>query len=738
MNSQPINIIYIMAKKKIRSQFQPTHPRSLPTMLPLGAMLFAGMIGTTHAQTAPGTPGPENETTLPKITVKDKKDRESKSYQTEKSRIGKVNQDVKDIPQSITIVPEKLIHDRQADTFKEALRNVAGLTFNAGEGGRIGDNITIRGYSAVGDLYLDGMRDVAQYNRETFNLEQIEVLKGSASMLYGRGSTGGLINQVSKSPLFYDKNEVKFTVGSHNYKRLTVDTNQVINDDVAIRLNAMKTDSDSFRNGVEQHREGVAPSIKWRVGNNDELQLSYFYLDEKNVPDFGVPYFQGSPVRVPVSNFYGLTNVDREHNRTKIATASYLHRVSNDTEVKTVLRQGNYHRDLRVSVPRLSGNPSVLNDSTLVSRNRNARSANEDFLTSQTDFTTKLSGLGLKHEILAGVELTREKGSRWNNTSSAAQTPTTRLYYPDTNPILPGNLDSSFQVTGVVHYQSYTTGLYAQDTIQFAKDWKVVLGARYDKFKATYDRPQPQGDLQRKDGVWSYRSGLLYQPSDAQTYYLAYGTSFNPSADLYSLDDRSTNTPPEKSRNMELGAKWELLEGDLSLRSAIFRTEKTNERNTDLAVSIDQNLLTGKRHTDGIEFEINGKITPKWDIFAASAFMRANIDGATGQQANTLNKIPVNTPAYTHGLWSTYKVGGGWKVGLGGERVGMRQANTTNSNAVPSYTRYDALVEYAYQQYSVKLNVFNLLNKDYYEGVYAGHTVPGTKRAAQVTFGVKF
>ncbi|RCS58700.1 TonB-dependent siderophore receptor [Parvibium lacunae] len=700
-------------------------------------MLLAGMIGGVQAQNSATNTTKDSETTLPKITVKDKKDRESKSYQTEKSRIGKVNQEVKDIPQSITIVPEKLIHDRQADTFKEALRNVAAITFNAGEGGRIGDNITIRGYSAVGDLYLDGMRDLAQYNRETFNLEQIEVLKGAASMLYGRGSTGGLINQVSKSPVFYDKNEVKFTVGSNNYKRLTVDTNQVINDDVAIRLNAMKTDTDSFRNGVEQHRQGIAPSIKWRVGNKNEVQLSYFYLEEDNIPDFGVPYFRGAPVNVPVSNFYGLKS-DYEQNRTKIATASYLHRFSNDTEVKTILRQGNYHRDLRVSVPRLSGNPTVLNDNTLVARNRSSRAANEDYLTSQTDFTTKLSGLGLKHQILAGIELSREKGSRWNNTSSAAQTPNTRLYYPDNNPILPANLDASFQVTGVVHYESLTTGIYAQDTIQFAKDWKVVLGARYDKFKATYDRPQPQGDLQRKDGVWSYRSGLLYQPTEAQTYYLAYGTSFSPSADLYSLDDRGANTPPEKNRNMELGAKWELLEGDLSFRSAIFRTEKTNERNTDLAVSIEQNLLSGKRHTDGIEFELNGRITPKWDIFAASAFMRANIDAATGQQANTLNKTPVNTPSYTHALWSTYKMGGGWKVGLGAERVGNRQVNTTNTTQLPAYTRYDGLVEYAYQQYSVKLNVFNLLNKDYYEGLYTGHTVPGTKRAAQVTFGVKF
>ena len=147
-------------------------------------------------------------------------------YRTDTTEVGKVRQELRDIPQSVTVVPESLIRDRNADTLRDALRNVTGLTFNAGEGGRIGDNITIRGYSVVGDLYLDGVRDAAQYNREVFNLERIDVLRGSASMLFGRGSTGGIVNQVSKRPLTTDLNDASVVLGSHDYRRFTADLNK--------------------------------------------------------------------------------------------------------------------------------------------------------------------------------------------------------------------------------------------------------------------------------------------------------------------------------------------------------------------------------------------------------------------------------------------------------------------------------------------------------------------------------
>lgn len=702
-----------------------------------------------------GSDTPADEITLPAVTVKeqrqvDTRTREEKGYQGDKTRVGKVAQLAKDVPQSVTIVSEQLIRERNADTFKEALRNVAGITFNAGEGGRIGDNITLRGYSAVGDLYLDGIRDIAQYNRETFNLEQIDVLRGSASMLFGRGSTSGIINQVSKIAKAVDRNEIAATVGTDNYKRVTGDFNKTLTEDLAVRLNVMKTDTDSFRDGVEQKRWGFAPTLTWGLGTEDEVSLSYYQTEDDNVPDYGVPYFNGKPLDVPIERFYGLSGSDYEKTETKIGTAQYTHRFDNDNSVKATLRRAHYERDLRATAPRLGtvnattnacsgGALTSISESTAICRQRQARGAEEDTLTGQVDYNGKAKTGSLTHEFLAGTEYLYEKSHRWTNTSSIAN-PYTYVGLSDAMPVLPANFDGSFRRTAPNSYKGTTYGVYLQDTIEFVQHWKWLAGVRYDYMDVDYDR-STGGALSRTDKVWSWRTGLLYQPTKYSTYYASYGTSFNPSAEAYQLDDRGVNTPPEKNRNIEVGAKWELLQGNLSMRTALFRSEKTNERNTDLSMP-DVYLLSGKRHTDGIELEAIGRVNRRWEVFANMALMDANIDEAAGNSAGNKDKVPLNTPKYTFSIWTTYKLGhwlnGEWKVGGGLEGVGSRYANAANTVEIDAYERLDAIVEYQAKSYAVKLNVFNLLDQEYYEGIYQGHVVPGTPIAAQLTFTTKF
>jgi catecholate siderophore receptor len=690
------------------------------------------------AQTAEPTK-PEPEKQLAPVTVSSQREQEN-TYQPGLTNIGKTPQLARDIPQSVTVVPKALIQDRAADTFREALRNVPSITFNAGEGGRIGDNITLRGFSVVGDLYMDGIRDIAQYNRDTFNAEQIEVLRGSASMLYGRGSTGGIINQLSKVPSTVgEKTVITGTVGQYNTLRATVDTSKTLGENTAVRVNAMRTKSDSFRDDVKTDRTGVAPSIRFGIGTADELLLSHFHLQYKDVPDYGVPYFDGKPLNVPLNTFYGLADANYQRDKADISTAAYTHQFSGDTNIRSVLRAAAYKRDLWAVAPRLSGNPTQITDSTIVNRQRQARGGNEETLTSQTDYNSKFQSFGFKHQVLAGLELTHEKAKRWNYAqATGVVNPATTAANPNSRPLLADNYFSSAFKTGEVNYSADTVGLYGQETLELTPQWKLVAGARYDNFSADYKRPEPAGPLQRTDRVWSKRIGVLYQPDDYASYYAAYGTSFNPSGELYALDDRGTNTPPEKNRNLEIGAKWEAFEGNLSWRIALFRSEKLNERNTDLAVSVEQNLLSGQRHTDGFEIEAAGRINENWEVFAGAARMRASIDKATGQQLATLGKLPINTPNYTLSLWTTYKLGGGWKLGGGLEAVGKRFGNATNTNEVPAYTRSDWLLSYEKDAIGIRLNLLNALNKRIYEGVYAGHVVPGTVRTAQLTFEYKF
>jgi catecholate siderophore receptor len=704
-----------------------------PALLPLGALLAVGLTGAgfAHAQ--------QNaipDKTLPTIEVTEQRIENEVGYQARTSTIGKLPQALRDIPQSVTVVTGQLIQDRNADTLKEALRNVAGLTFNAGEGGRIGDNVTLRGYSLVGDLYLDGMRDIAQYNREVFNVQRVDVLRGAASMLFGRGSTGGVVNQVSKTPLAVDRNEATLTLGSDAYKRATVDLNKTVGKNAAVRLNLMKTDTDSFRDGVSSSRWGVAPSFAWGLGTNDEFSLSYYRLKGDGVPDFGVPYSFGKPLNVPTDRFYGMANFDFQREDSSFKTAAYTHYFEDDSKLKTILRKADYDRDLWAVAPRLATPLLPQSDSSILMRQRQARGGVEHTLTSQTDYSRGFATGALQHQLLAGMELVKEEANRWNYASAVAN-PNATVGNPNPYPVLPAGFGVRTR-NGEVSYKADTVGLYLQDFIDLGNDFKLLVGARHDNFKADYDRAAPLGPLNRTDNVWSYRTGLLYQPTKTVSYYASWGTSFNPSGELYALDERGANTPPEKNRNIELGAKWDILKGELSLRSALFRSEKTNERNTDLAASFAQNLLSGRRHTDGIEFEASGRLSPKWDVFGGLALMRATVDEAAGDQATTVGKRPINTPDYTANIWSTYKIASAWKIGGGVEASGKRYGNGLNTNEVPAYVRADAMLEFEQKNYSVKLNVFNLFNTTYYEGVYAGHSVPGINRSAQLTLATKF
>ncbi len=676
--------------------------------------------------------------TLPTVEVNAERDRPGNGYQSGIIRSTKTAALAKDIPQAITVVTESLILDRNADTLREALRNVAGLTFNAGEGGRIGDNMMLRGFYTFGDLYLDGIRDVAQYNRETFYVEQIDVLRGSGAMLFGRGQAGGVINQVAKSAMLSERASAVVTLGDHAYKRATADINRKIGENTAARVAVMKTDAGSSRDGVSSNREGIAPSLRWGIGTANEFSLAYLYLKTNNVLDYGVPFFDRRPLDVPANRFYG-TSSDFENNVTDMATATYIHRFSPVTELKTVLRLAEYKRELWGVAPRLAGNPTAITDATTINRQRQARGGEESTATSQTDFTTRFEAAGLKHEVLVGLELLQERAGRWNfNSIPTAVAPATTVGNPDPSPVLPAGYGNRIR-NGVATYSGFSTGLYAQDTLEFRPGWKLLAGLRKDTMDADYSN----GARVNFD-EWSYRSGLLYQPNDYHSYYAALSDSFNPTADLYQLTPAQIVFGPERSRTLELGAKWELFEGDLSLRTALYRATKTNERNTDLEQA-NTALLSRKRHTDGFEIELAGRITSRWEIFGGLALMKALIDEAATNPFSA-GMRPRNSPPYTANLWTSYRLDGGWRVGMGmdakGARLGYGLGGSTpiSVNVAPRYVRWDALVAYEQPRYTVRLNLLNLFNTRYYESVYenGGHVVPGTLRTAQITTEFKF
>jgi len=738
-----------------------------PSFHTLGALAAGfGLAGAAAAQTAPATAPPAAAasapvpvaTTLPAVRAQAQAEPTGRdAYQATTSTAGKGRQDLRDVPQSITVVNEKLMDDKAQDTLKAALHGVAGITFEAGEGGGIGDLIRLRGFSARGDMYVDGLRDIAQYNRDNFNLDRVEVLRGSASMLYGRGSTGGIINQVNKQPTLFAENEVSVSLGQADYLRTTVDLNRRTGEDSALRIGAMLTDAGSTRNGPNSKRLGIAPSFRWGIGSSDEFQASLYHLAYRDVPDFGFRWYGGRPVEAAQRRWYG-TQGDYQDDAATVASFTHTHRFADRSELKTTLRDGRHRRDLWATTAGFA-NPlpaslSAVNAATAISRGTQTRGANDEHRFLASDYSGRLQGLGGTHELLAGVELAREKSHVYSYAGTPAK--------PDTTWGMDGGTaavaDSRVR-TPQTDFKAGTQAVYAQDTLALSPTWKVVGGLRLDHFSADYRSLAftPQVNWSRDDRLLSKRVGVLWQPSATATYYASWGTSFNTTGDLYQFGvagatdaarqaaaATSAATPAEKSRNMEVGAKWDALDGDLSVRTAVFRTNKYNERNTDVDTANAQPLLSAGRHTDGIEFEAAGRVTETIELFASLAVMRGRIDAAAPNVANTAadptGLEPGLTPRLTGGVWATWRLTPKWRLGFGFDgRSRTRPALAeTGSNIAPGYLKADALVEVDMAPVTFRLNLFNLFDRPYADGIYRGFTVPGTARSAQLTVVTKF
>ncbi len=704
---------------------------------------------------------------LEEVTVKSKKEAPKDGYQATKTRVGKTLQDPHDIPQAITTVTNSLMHDQQVGSLREALRNVSGLTFNAAEGGRAGDNFNLRGFYTFGDIYLDGIRDTAQYNRETFNLEQVDVLRGSAAMLFGRGQAGGVINQVSKMAELNDNNMISGSFGNYDYHQFAGDFNKQLTETAAIRVNVMDRHEETFRENPsdgdhpEIDRQGVAVSFGAGIGTENEFFLNHIYTQTRDVPDFGIRFENRRPLNDSTNGrtdktFWG--NSDNfDDSDTRMTTAIFTHKFNEDTQLRTQIRDSDYKRGYWAKTP---GNVLPTEDNKI--GGNITRKMHYETLNLQSDFSTKLDLAGMKHDVLAGVEYLKEENYR---NSLRALNPSTGLPYTQTG----AALNRAIAANGVTYnrhiastaipakFDADNYAVYVQDTVEFVKDWKVLIGMRRDELRSSYSSvTSPKLSY----GENSYRAGLSWQPQAQAHYYAAWSDSFSPTADLYQLT--VAPQPPERSKTFEVGTKWLFMDGDLAFRTALYTSTKDWERNTDLESTAA--ILTKKRRTNGLEIEATGKLTDDWEVFAGVSFMDAeileaaeNVNATTGliTQANQNfeGERPRNTPAATFNLWTTYALTSAWKIGGGIEAKGQRTAynpNTTSNalfasgsfkpNYAPGYARVDAMIAYEQPKWAVRMNVKNLLDKAYYDAVYdnGGLVTPGNGRQAIVTTEFKF
>jgi catecholate siderophore receptor len=653
-------------------------------------------------------------------------------YKIDESGLFKLPDAVKDTPQSITIVPEELMRQQAVTSLRDALRNVSGISLAAGEGGAQGDSLTLRGFSARNDFFLDGVRDQGSYTRDTFNLGAVEVLKGPSSVMFGRGSTGGAINQVSKTPYGAPGYSASLSAGNGPFLRGTADINQPLSPGAAVRLNLMGEQTEVVgRDEVEVKRWGVAPSVTLGLNGPTRLTLSYLFQQENNIPDDGVPFLFGEPAPVPRETFYGLPHADFERTNVHIATLRLEHVFNDDVRLRNTLRYAVYQRDHSITAPRIAGNPAPGTplSAITVNRGRPTRDREDTILTNQTDVIVKFDTWRFNHTLVAGLELARETAE--STTFTIGNTPTATLLNPNPFPDLSAVTRTRNQITDTT---AYSVGLYAVDEMALTPQWKIIGGLRWDRFQSDFtQRTVATGarlELERTDSMVSPRAALVFQPTAAQTYYFSYGTSFNPSAEALTLAANNVNADPEESRTFELGAKWELLRNALSFRTALFQIDKTNARTADPVLGV--MVLEGEQRVRGFELEAIGRILPRWQVFAGYTYLDSRAVEAL--EVGVEGKRLANVPEHSASLWTTYDIGERWQVGGGLVYVGERFANNTNTNRVPGYVRGDATVAFRpLRQIELRLNVVNISDEKYYDSVYQAHVVPGAGRTFILT-----
>jgi catecholate siderophore receptor len=663
----------------------------------------------------------------------------------------KYTEPLRDIPQTITVIPREVIEEQGATTLRDVLRNVPGLTMTAGEGGApAGDNLTLRGFSARNDIFVDGVRDLGPQSRDPFNLEQVEVVKGPGSAYTGRGSAGGAINLTSKTPGFTPSFGGTLNLGNARMKRATADLNAPLarlglGERTALRLNLLAHDSGvAGRDVVEEERWGVAPSLGFSLGGRTRVTLGYFHLRQDNISDYGIPWVpvtnnvlvehRDRPAPVPRDTFYGFKDRDREGLRSDLATFRLEHDFDDNLRLVNQFRYGHSTRDSMATPPRFANA-----DSTVINREMRSWLTEDDIWDNQSDLRAGFGTGAVRHTLVTGLALTRERNRRRTRTAANAQT---TLLDPNPNDVFTGAITLN-PFAGDITADSQA--LYAFDTARVGKKWEFNGGLRWDRFDAegvTVGTTTaagvftPGAPVARVDRMLSFRAGAVFKPREEGSVYAAYGTSLSPSLEGLSYGTANTAIAPEKTYTFEAGSKWEMFGSRLLLSGAVFRVEKTNARTPGLPGEPPQ-VLDGEQRVDGVELSASGRVVRGWQLFAAYTFLDSEI-----VKSNTPAEVGreiLNTPRNSFSLWTTYTSRWRLEVGGGARFVGRRFGNNINTRQVEGYWLLDLMASYPLSRHvDLRLNINNLTDEYYFDRLGGGHLVPGAARSVMLSTGFRF
>jgi catecholate siderophore receptor len=683
-------------------------PAAAPHYLALGCV---GIITSAYPARAQDQAA-DTTRNLGSVTVTDTAIDED-GYKTDRLDSPKYTAPLLDTPRSITVIPQQVLKDTASTTLTEALRTVPGITMGAGEGGNpLGDRPFIRGFDSQNSLYLDGVRDIGASTRETFDVQQIEVVKGSDSVINGSGNAGGSINIVSKRPTADRFVQAEGTYGSADYKRATIDINQPINDLVGVRLNAMIHDQNvAGRDAIYQKRWGVAPSVTIGLTGPTSLTFDYYHLHTDELPDSGIPYtyvlanqptadakvgpathyttVSGREIDVPRGAFYGLK--DRDFRKTDVdeATIRFRHEFDNGFVLRDTSRWSHAYQEYLWTQPDDSqGNVA---NTGQVWRRINNRYGNYDGLTNQADLSGQFDTGGIRHSIAASLEYQYQRTAFGNFVSNAATgaalatgstvTPRctaqavarfncTTVDDPDPNDpwrnytsdtlTTPAPIVKSLPKTQTLSYSTtYSASLF--DTVTLA-DWLLVnLGGRYDRFETRVSpglaatSTASRTDFGKKEDLWSYQAGIVAKPAANASLYVSTARSLIPPGSFLaqgSEDNAITtaNIDPATFK-VQKTTSYEIGGKWNLLDDALALTLDVFQTKTKNARTTNPDgtlSYVGTRRIRGVEFGFNGNITPKWNVFGGFVYMPSKVLDA-GLTTTTVGRVSIVAPAAATG-----------------------------------------------------------------------------------------
>ena len=635
----------------------------------------------------------------------------------------KVPTPLRDIPQTINVVPIELLRDQRAQSIGDAMRNVPGVTVAQGEGNR--DQIVLRGISTNSDFFVNGIRDDQERFRDLYNVEAVEVVQGPAAVLFGRGGAGGVVNLVTQRPVRGVRPEAIAELGAYGHKRATVQFGLPVGETAAFRLAVVGQDSGGFRDGFFLRRYGFNPTLGFSIGSKTSVILGAEHFSDHRLADRGIPSRNGVPVDVPSTQLFGSRNQNDARSGVDSVRATVEHRVSRSLLVRNSFLAGRYDKFYANVYP-----GSAVSSAGTLSLAAYDHSIDRVNVFNQTDVIYDTAFLGVTHSVLGGLEVGRQMQDELRHTAASISGVT----------LSASERDANFATAPIAidrHAAGSVIAGYLQDQISVLRGVKAVVGARLDRFAvAVDDHIAGNPDLTRVDVAVSPRAGVVLQPSSKTSFYASYSYTFLPSGERLGLARNTAEVEPENARNYETGAKLELLDRRLSVSAAIFRLDRNHVKNTD-PNDPTKLVQTGQQRTEGVQVSANGNLTQRWKISAGYANLTARVtqDTASAPAGRRVGLVPRHQGT----LWTTYELTDRIGAGAGVVRQSRMFTSFTNQVALPGYTRVDALAYYRLGRYRLGMNVENLFDRHYYPTANGDNNIsPGVPRNLQLSLRASF